>query len=222
MMILGYLLIPTILMSLGGALPKAARGAVGGGQGDEYKGHGVAPTSSGFNTGALLGGISGYSFGSTARSSGNSEEYPSGGKSVSSDAPGSAASETSANDTYQAPNNSSGLYSIAKVTIHQYPLSTSALNNDSQSPIMEDISLWVFDIDRRKANAATAAQCNLTWIASNANLSLPPATGQMTCKSENVDGGDQGVPNYSPKYNVTFQQQSESPLPGFNLFVTSG
>ena len=116
-----------------------------------------------------------------------------------------------------------GLYAIANVTVHQYPLSAHTTSADTQSPIGEDVSLWVSNIDNKKPNYATEAFCSLTWIASAATLSSPPVTSQMTCVSRepNSSAVSTGLPNYSAQWNVTFQQQAESPVSGFNVIVSS-
>ena len=221
-----YFLVAAMFASQSAALPGGSgsghgggRGKVGGG-GPESSGggSGVGDSSSGF--GAVLGGLSGYSSGSALGSSFRSLSY--NGDSTSNGEGGSSAGDGSTvNNNAQSPENSTGLYTVANITIHQYPLITNSLSNSTLPPINEDIILWVFDIDKGKPNAATAAQCNLTWTASAASSSGPPVKHQMRCVTKGVNGGNQGLPNYSPKYNVTFQQQTESPLAGFDLFVTS-
>ena len=131
--------------------------------------------------------------------------------------------ETAPNAALQSPSSRNGLYAIANVTIHQYPLSDSATTGNTQSPIGEDISLWISNMDNKKPNFATEAFCNLTWVASTANPAGPPATGQMACVSRepNSSAVSIGLPNYSARWNVTFQQQTMSPLSGFNVIVSS-
>ena len=211
------LLVSAVFASLTAALSSGG----GGYRSSEGSGRGGRASSS-LGTGGLSGGLSGYALGSIVRSLSHSGDYPASGKGASSAGEDSTASETSTDENPQIPGNTTGLYAITNVTIHQYPRSTNGLNNSSLVPIIEDINLWAFNIDSGKPNAATAAHCNLTWTASTASPLGPPATGRMTCVSRNMDHVSKGLPNYSPQYNVTFQQQTESPLPGFNLFVTSG
>ena len=205
------LLVLTILACRTAALPSLA-GGTGGGAYESSEADGeVRQSSSAFGTAGLLAFTSGHAFESTV-----------GDSPVNKEGAQSTTSETSARSSTPSPDNSTGLYSIGNVTIQQYPPSTNGLNSSSQTTILENVNLWVFSIDSGRPNPATAAQCNLTWTASTASPSSPPATGQMRCRSQNTDVVSQGLPNYSPRYNVTFQQQTESPLTGFDIFVTSG
>ena len=155
--------------------------------------------------------------GSSSASPGQSEGVPVPGDSQPS------TGETAPNAGLQSPSSADGLYSIANVTIHQYPLSDSTTNGNTQSPIGEDVSLWISNMDNKKPNFATEAFCNLTWVASTANPAGPPATGQMACVSRepNSSAVSKGLPNYSARWNVTFQQQTISPLSGFNVIASS-
>ena len=173
----------------------------------------VRQPSSGFGTAGLLAFFSGPTQPSKSGSATGK------GSSEMEDANSSESPTATSN---LSPNSSTGIYTIANVTIHQSPVSASGLSSNNEPQINENVNLWIFTIDSGKPNPATAAQCNLTWPASTASASGPPATGRMKCSSRNIDVIGRGLPNYSPQYNVTFQQQTESPLPGFNVFVTSG
>ena len=121
----------------------------------------------------------------------------------------------------QTPAAPAGLYAIANVTIHQYPLSTSNTNANAQSPIGEDVSFWISKVDNNKPNFATEAFCNLTLVVSTVNLATTPA--EMACKSRppNSTAVSNGMANHSSSWNVTFLQQTESLLSGFNVIVSS-
>ena len=226
-MLLSCFLVATIFVSRSVALPGGTRSGHGGGGGSggsgghESSGGGseVGRSFSGFRTGAVLSGRSGYSLGSAPELNLRSLNYS--GDFTSGEGAPSAGDGSAGNNNTQSPRTSTALYTIANVTIHQYPLITNSLNDSNLPPINEDVILWIFDIDNGKPNATTAAQCNLTWTANTASSSNPPVRHHMRCVSKGVDIGNQGLPDHSPKYDVEFQQQTESPLSGFDLFVTS-
>ncbi len=228
MILPAYILVATILPSQSTALPGGdegshrGRGWTGASRGHDSAegGNGVGRFSSGFGTGAVLSGLTENSPSSStpehiSRSLRNQRDSTSSRESASS-----TANDSTANNYNQPFENFTGIYTIANITIHQYPVITSSLNEGNLPFFNEDITLWVFSTDKGNPVTSTAAQCNLTCPATAAISSGPPAKHQMRCVNEGADGRNNDLPNYSPKYNVTFQQLTESPLSGFDLAVS--
>lgn len=203
----------------GGQGVDRSRGGIGGYESDGGDSR-VRRSLSGFHPRVVLGGPSGDSLRSALKYRFKALSY-SRGTIARREGSSFAGDRWTANNDTQLPGNSIGLYSVANITIHQYPLIIDSLNETTLPTIIEDVSLWIFDLDNGNPSAATAAQCSLTWTASAASFSNSSSRQQMRCVTRGEDGRNQVIPNYTPKYNVTFEQQTESPLSGFNVFISS-
>ena len=211
------------LASLNSAFPKGGGGGSGGG------GHASSGRGGGVGRRAALGSVAGYGIGSLGGRRSSPAPYGSSEPgSLFADSPSGSTGDQDSTDSHTSlgssglPSNApAALYTISNVTIHQYPGSGNGLNGSSSSSssstaqIMEDFNLTVSSVSNvgGDSNPPAAVQCNLTWTASTANPSDPPVTGQMKCLNQTGS---------SVPYNVTLQQQTVSPLPGFFVFVSEG
>ena len=169
--------------------------------------------------GAVLHGRSAFSHISSTL--GSSFKYLSarGDSSIRRDeASSSSGGGTTTSKSSQSLGNSTGLYAISNIYIHQYPIIIEDINDTIASCINEDVNFDLSNIDNGNVNNATVARCELTYTASTAG-SANSSIQQIKCLTRSPNS--KGRTDHSSSYNVTFRQQTVSPVSGFDLYISS-
>lgn len=189
--------------------------ALPGGWGSSHVGVG----SNDIKQGAILHGRSAFSLISSTLGSSFKHLSARGDVSIRRDEASSSSGDgVTTNNSSQSLGNATGLYAISNIYIHQYPIIIEDINDTIASCINEDVNFDLSNIDNGSVNAATIARCELTYTASTAG-SANSSIQQIKCLTRSPD--NKGRINHSSSYNVTFRQQTVSPVSGFDLYVSS-